>query len=407
MVLFAIGIVLAIPTALFLGYLLMLSLLARFSPRIAEVKAERMYRIAVIVPAHNEEGAIAETIRSIQNVEYPLQSFEAVVIADNCTDATASVARAMGARVFERESKVLRGKGYALRWCFDRILRDHPEFEAVVVVDADSNLSPDFLSVVNHYLNSGALAIQSSDLVKPREGAWSSESTRMGFTLYNVVRPLGRRVLKCSAGLRGNGMCFAVEALRRVPWDAYSKAEDLEYGLKLLLNGIGVMFAPEAKVYATMPADARNAETQRARWEGGRFPIVKQFAGSLLVGAFRRRSFALLDALIDLVTPPLVNLMGFALLMGMFSALFWLAGVPGMGYVTLVWFLSVAAGGLHVIVGLNAAGADRKLFAALLHIPRYVLWKVVLYAKLLRGGTSNEWVRTTREVPQPDPKSQP
>ena len=202
-------------------------------------------------------------------------------------------------------------------------------------------------------------------------------------------------------------MCFAVEALRRVPWDAYSKAEDLEYGLKLLLNGIGVMFAPEAKVYATMPADARNAETQRARWEGGRFPVVKQFAGSLLVGAFRRRSFALLDALIDLVTPPLVNLMGFALLMGMFSALFWVAGVPGMGYVTLVWFLSVAAGGLHVIVGLNAAGADRKLFAALLHIPRYVLWKVMLYAKLLRGGTSNEWIRTTREVPQPKPESQP
>ena len=407
MILFAIGIVLAIPTALLLGYLMMLSLLARFSPRIAEVKAERMYRIAVIVPAHNEEGAIAETIRSIQNVEYPPQSFEAVVIADNCTDATASIARAMGARVFERESKELRGKGYALRWCFDRILRDHPDFDAVVVVDADSILSPDFLSVVNHYLNCGALAIQSSDLVKAREGAWSSESTRMGFTLYNVVRPLGRRVLGCSAGLRGNGMCFAVEALRRVPWDAYSKAEDLEYGLKLLLNGIGVMFAPEAKVYATMPADARNAESQRARWEGGRFPVVKQFAGSMLVAAFRRRSFAVLDALIDLVTPPLVNLMGFALLMGIFSALFWLAGVPGMGYVTLVWFLSVAAGGLHVIVGLNAAGADRKLFAALLHIPRYVLWKVVLYAKLLRGGTSNEWVRTTREVPQPDPKSQP
>ncbi len=391
-----IGIVVLAPFAFFTFYLMMLSVLARVASRVTPSSA-RSRKFAVVIPAHNEEGVIAETIRSIQEVDYPGALYDIVVIADNCTDRTAELARALGARVLERNSSDLRGKGYALRWCFDLILRDPSGYEGVAVVDADSNLSKNFLNVVNAYIGSGALAVQTSDMVKPREGAWSSESTRMGFTLYNYVRPLGRKVLGCSAGLRGNGMCFAAETLRRVPWDAYSRAEDLEYGLRLLLNGIKVVFAPEAGVLATMPADARNAETQRARWEGGRLPIVRRYAGPLAIGALSRPSFVLLDALIDLITPPLVNLMGLALFLGVVSTAGWIAGVSGMGLLSLLCYASIAAGLLHVIIGLNAAGADRTLFAALLHIPRYVLWKFMLYAKLVRAGKTKEWVRTTRE----------
>src|SRR5699024_3443486 len=138
---------------------------------------------------------------------------------------------------------------------------------------------------------------------------WTSEIIRTGFTLYNYVRPLARRGLGFSAGLRGNGMCFSVKVLKEVPWNAYSLTEDLEYGIKLMLNNIDVVFAPEAIGFSIVPEKANNAESQRERWEIGRFPVLRKYAGTLLQAAYRKRSVKTFDMLVDLVTPPLVNMM--------------------------------------------------------------------------------------------------
>jgi 1,2-diacylglycerol 3-beta-glucosyltransferase len=379
-------------------YLFMLSVFAACARVPGQLDTTRSRRFAVLIPAHNEEFTIAPTITSLLELEYPAQHFDVVVIADNCTDRTADVARKSGTIVYERTNAELRGKGHALRWCFDRLLSGSDQYDAFVVIDADSVVSANFLTVMNHYLERGDTVIQASDLVKPQPGAWSSEMTRLGFTLYNYARPLGRRVIGCSTGLRGNGMCFAADVLRSHPWEAYTRTEDLEFGLSLLLAGIPVAFAPQAFVLATMPQNPQLAESQRARWEHGRFPVIRTFGPILLNKTLRHGSFRSLDAFIDLITPPLINLMAIVLGILLFTLALLFSGVVSMLPFAYIWTSMFLLGFFHMLIGLYASGADRSLYKALFHLPRYIAWKALLYLKLVRHGETREWIRTEREA---------
>lgn len=380
------------------GYLALLSLLSLAARRSAPAPAGSPSRIAVIVPAHNEELTIARTLDSLAKLDYPPDRTETFVIADNCSDGTAPAARALGATVLERFDEAARGKGYALRWAFDTLLAREPRWDAFAVIDADSTASPNFLTVLDAHLRDGAEAIQTSDMVAGNSRSWSSEITRLGFTLYNFARPLGRGVVGGSAGLRGNGMCFSATLLRRLPWNAFEVTEDLQYGLYLLLNGVKVRFAPNTGVLATMPAIAANAESQRVRWERGRLPVKRQYAWKLLSGAARKISFPLLDSWIDLVTPPFVHLMslnGFVLFL---HVVLWMIS-PGLfaGYLT-AWGIVSGLGLVHVLAGLVSAGADARLYVALLHVPRYAAWKMLLRRKHPPSTAPKDWVRTARET---------
>lgn len=381
------------------AYLVMLSILALVGRdrRVHLLPPEKTF--AFIVPAYNEEIVIEKTLKSLLEVDYPREKFEVIVVADNCTDQTAEVAQRAGATVYERHDSTRRGKGYALRWIFDALLKDRSPFDAFIVIDADSTVSKNFLLVMNTYLRNGAQVIQSSDLVA-RQNSWSSEITRLGFVLYNYVRPLGRKVIGCSAGLRGNGMCFSAEVLKHNPWNAFSRTEDLEFGLRLLLHGVNIEFAPEATVLATMPVHSNNALTQRARWEGGRYPVLAHYGPQLVRAALRSRSFKYLDAFIDLVTPPLVNLMVFSLAVLLLNIVLVLIGLrEGTLYIpwwVLVSWIVVS----HVLIGIFAAGSDRSLFRVLLHVPQYAVWKIGLYARIVLFGRWKGWIRTTREAEQ-------
>jgi len=381
------------------AYLVMLSVLALVGRdrRVHMLPPEKTF--AFIVPAYNEEIVIEKTLKSLLEVDYPREKFDVIVVADNCTDQTAEVAQRTGATVYERQNSARRGKGYALRWIFDILLNNQPTFDAFIVIDADSTVSKNFLLVMNTYLRNGAQVIQSSDLVA-RQNSWSSEITRLGFVLYNYVRPLGRKVIGCTAGLRGNGMCFSADVLKHNRWTAYSQTEDLEFGLRLLLNGVDIEFAPEATVFATMPVHSQNALTQRARWEGGRYPVVAHYGPRLVHAAFRWRSYKHLDAFIDLATPPLVNLMVFSLAVLLLNIVLVFAGIrEGVMYIPW-WVLVSWLGVSHVVIGVFAAGGDTSLFRVLFHVPHYALWKIGLYARIMLFGRWKGWIRTTREAGQ-------
>lgn len=384
----------------FMIYLLMLSLLALAARTHRTFTARHFRRFAMVIPAHNEELSIASTLNSLTRITYNKANFDIIVVADNCSDRTADLARTAGGVVYERSNSTLRGKGHALRWIFDQLLDKQPPYDAIVVIDADTVAAPDFLTVMNYYLEQGSSAVQCSDMVAPQPGSWSSEITRLGFTLYNHVRPLGRRVMNCPAGLRGNGMCFSTETLRKIPWNTFSLNEDLEYGLVLLLNGISVDFASEAKVYATMPSNSRNAESQRSRWERGRLPMIKRYGGRLLAAAIKSFAFRPFDAFIDLVTPPFVNLFAGVLVVFIVHVVVLLMGLQPMTiWFVAAWGLLVLSGVAHVLIGLYAADADAVLYKSFFHIPRYVIWKFVLYAKSFRRQRAQEWVRTSRDQP--------
>ncbi len=360
-------------------------------------KERKKNRFAIIVPAHNEERVIEQTVTNLFNVNYPKELFQVFVIADNCTDKTSIYASKKGAVVLERENRKFQGKGYALKWCFELLLKSQKSFDAYLIIDADTTVSDNILEILDFYINDGGKVIQCADLVKPMPGAWSSEITRVGLYLYNYVRPLGRKMLNCSAGLRGNGMCFTANILEKIPWKAYSQTEDLEYGLILLLEGIPVTFAPEAEVFAVMPANPQNAETQRARWEFGRFPLVRKYSIVLLREAIKKKSFRIFDSFVDLITPAFVNLFLITVAFLLMNIILIITNVFAEDTFLLLWILLLALQIFYVLGGLYLSHADINAYKALLFAPKYAVWKLILYFKLMTKGHTKAWIRTARE----------
>lgn len=380
----------------FILYVFLLSVLALLSKARTEFITDRHRKFAIVIPAHNEELMISQTLYSLFSMIYPKNRYQVFVIADNCTDDTANIAKKIGATVLERTHQTDRGKGHALRWAFAQII-DRNEFDGIVVFDADSYVSGNFLTVMNYYMQQGAKVIQSSDLVQPQPNVWSSEMTRIGFTLYNLVRPLGRDYLNLSMGLRGNGMCFKTEVLKEVPWEAYSLTEDIEYGILLLLKGYGIKFAQEAKVIAKMPEQSKNAESQRERWEIGRYPIIARYSFPLLTSFLKTGKLSYLDTFIDLVMPPLVNLLLAIGLFFMINLMLALIGFEPFFYYALAWGIVLALVISHLFIGFKAAKVDRNMYKALAHVPKYALWKLMLYARSFIRGREKDWIRTSRD----------
>lgn len=397
-IIYIVEILLLVIIGSFILYLLILSLNALKYKSIQTFDTKKYRRFAIIIPAHNEENSISRTVESALKINYPEDLWNLYVIADNCTDKTAEISRELGANVFERTDPNERGKGYALRWCIDKLLMNEIKYDAFVVVDADSIVQPNILQVLNYYLENGSEVVQVADLVEPQYDSWSSEITRLGFTLYNYVRPLGRKQFGFSAGLKGNGMCLSTNVLRKVPWSAWSLNEDLEYGLILLLNEVVVNFAPETLVLAAMPKNPKNAETQRTRWERGRYPVIKNYTPKLLKMFLKKRKLIFFDALVELITPPVVNLFLIITLMILINLLLTIFGIISSSVFIFLWIALFILGLFHIFVGLKAVNADKMLYKALLHIPKYVIWKIYLYINFSIKKFKNEWIRTTRET---------
>lgn len=351
-------------------------------------------RFDVVVPAHDEENGVGDTVRSLLGLDYPADRFRVFVVADNCTDATAERARAAGANVLERSDAARRGKGHALAFAFDR-LAGEGWADALVVVDADSLASPNLLAAFAVRIESGSRALQARYGVRNRDASWRTRLLHLAFTLFHDVRSLGRERLALSCGLRGNGMAFTRAVLREVPHEAFSVVEDVEYGIRLGLAGERVHYVDEASILGEMAAGERAARSQRARWEGGRLAIAGEHVWPLLAGAVRRRSATLLDLALDLLVPPLSVLVAATAAGLALSGLAWLAGSQPV-LATALWTATAVALLGYVARGWALAGMGWRGLRDLLHVPGFVAWKLVLS---LRGGAARrgEWVRTSRE----------
>ena len=374
------------------GYLALLALLAR--PGRTPPAGRGLTRFDLVVPAHDEAPNLGPTLASLETLDYPRDRRRLVVIADNCSDDTAAVARRAGAMVLTRVDPARPGKGQALAFAFARLLDDGLA-DALVVVDADTVVTPNLLRAFDARIAAGATALQADYGVANPLESWRTRLLTLAFALFHGVRSLGRARLGLSAGLRGNGMCFTTGALRAVPHDAGSIVEDLEQGIALGLAGIRVTYVPEARVLGEMPAGPAAAAGQRRRWEGGRRALVRRHLGPLLRAAWRRRSLVALDLGLDSLVPPLADLVGLVALGLMASLGLHLAG--GTPTVAVVAFAGAAlAIGVYLARGLAISGLGVRGLMALATAPAYLAWKLVLrrgrYAR-----AAAPWVRTPRK----------
>jgi 1,2-diacylglycerol 3-beta-glucosyltransferase len=388
-ILFAVLGVLLLAAAL---YLLFPAVVALFY-RDREQPARGETDVVVLIPAHDEEDTIAHCVASFSTQTYPRGRYDVVVIADNCTDATASVAASAGAEVLVRDEPGSRGKGRALRWAIERLLARETPPDAVVVVDADSTPDPRLLSGLVSRFEQGAEAVQGESLIVG-DGSPEQELRAAAFLLVNRARPTGRSLLGLPAGLAGNGMLFGRKLLAEHPWSAFSSTEDVEYGLALRAAGVKPVFARGAIVWSPTAPHGRAAELQQLRWEGGKLHLARTQVPKLVGLAFRKGRPSLLDAAAELAIPPLGYLTAAAgALTAAGVALAWLDGLDASAVVPGA--LALAAIPVYVLVGLVAARAPSSAYRALVHAPALVARKTLKAHRLLRFRPDS-WVRTER-----------
>src|SRR3954453_3388010 len=269
------------------GYLVFLTVCA-MGARLRErnnmsASGQEATNFTILIPAHDEEMVIEGCLSSLTTFDYPRDKMRVIVIADNCTDATAVLAAQAGATVYERTNPDERGKGYALNWAMHKLLvEDEGWTGAVIVFDADTQADASFLRYMDAKLKAGSLALQGRyDLLNPFDN-WRTALLYSALILHNRVRPLARQALGWTTLLKGNGMCFARSIVEKYGWNTYGLAEDIEYTTMLLNAGIRVESVPGALLYAQAPQTAGQANSQRMRWEGGRLSAARRDGVAML-----------------------------------------------------------------------------------------------------------------------------
>ncbi|MGE5490475.1 MAG: glycosyltransferase family 2 protein [Actinomycetota bacterium] len=361
-------------------------------PRWAPTAPERP-RLAVLVPAHDEAAGIAATLDNLRPQLAPGDRL--LVVADNCTDATAAVARARGAEVVERHDPQHRGKGYALDFGIRHLEADPPE--AVVIVDADCALAPGSLDILARRCVAVGRPVQAMDLMHAPAGAGlKTRLAEFACLVKNQVRPLGFYRLGLPCQLMGTGMAFPWPVIAGVSLATGHIAEDMKLGLDLARTGAPPMFCPEALVTSALPSAASGLATQRARWEHGHLGIIAAELPALLGKALRKRDGILLALALDLSVPPLALLCLLLPAVAGMAALLLVLGGPALPLVIALGAAALTA--VAILAAWREFGRRVISFGDLVAALGYALWKLPLYLKFF-VGRQVEWVRTRRDEP--------
>ena len=261
------------------------------------------HTFAIVVSAHNEESVIGQLVENLHVLRYPKELYDIFIVADNCTDSTARVARESGAIVHERFDTEKRGKGFAMEWMFARLFKMKRQYDAIVVFDADNLVHPNFLLEMNNRLQKGETVIQGYMDAKNPTDTWISGTFAIAFWLIDHIWHLAKYNIGLSSVLGGTGMCISTSVLRRFGWGATCLTEDMEFTMKVLLKGIRTTWAHDAIVYDEKPLTFKQAWNQRKRWAQGHFDIAGRYIPAMIKEGIRRRDIRLLDGVLHLVQP--------------------------------------------------------------------------------------------------------
>ncbi|WP_446745074.1 glycosyltransferase family 2 protein [Silvibacterium acidisoli] len=343
------------------------------------------FPLAIVMPSHNEEIHVGRAVSSVVASAAGLRNIRIYTVAHNCSDRTAEEAAKAGAEVLVYNDPEARGKGYALNHGFAHALANGAE--AVMVIDADSIISANLVGLVQRRLAAGADAVQCRYEMESANDKANGRLAALALRGFNVIRPRGRQQLGLSCGILGNGFALTKRLLDRVPYDAFSVVEDLEYHIHLVMAGSRVQYIEEAHVLASLPASAKGETVQRSRWEGGRFYAARIWFVPLLKQVLRGRL-----RLIE----PMCDVAGLPMAFGVFALL--LALLIPVPAIRIYAAVSLAVVTLHVLAA-AAAGPDFLGTLRLLAMaPFYILWKLRLIPSILRGSKGKaDWVRTDRD----------
>ncbi len=377
---------------LVLCLILLVECIAALFPLPAQVSKDDWQdtKVVVLVPAHNEELVIRTTLNDL--VPELKHQHRLVVIADNCSDATAEIARAVGATVLERYNLDLKGKGYALEYGLQYLESEPPD--VVVLMDADCKVHPGAIAQLTQQAIATNRPIQGVYLMeKPESPTPKDAVSAFAFKVKNLVRSSGLARMGLPCFLDGTGMAFPWSVIRSVDIANGNIVEDMKLGLDLNIAGHRPMFCPQANVTGYLPQQSQAATSQRTRWEHGHLQTLLTYVPRLLQASLQQKRFDLFISALDLCIPPL------SLLVLIWSALMTASLLCGIWGASWIPTSLLASAGAFLLTAIFAAwvkfGRTDIPLLQLLSIPIYILWKIPLYLKFLVKPQKN-WVRTER-----------
>lgn len=270
---------------------------------------------AVIIAAHNEKMVISELIDNLKELDYPKKLYDIFVIADNCNDNTAQIARDHGAIVHERTDSKKRGKGFAMEWMFARLFKMKRKYDAVAIFDADNLVDKRFLLEMNNRLCKGGKLIQGYLDAKNPYDTWVSGTFAIAFWVIDHIWHLAKTNIGLSSVLGGTGMCITTDVLQKYGWGATCLTEDMEFTMKALSEGIKTIWAHDAIVYDEKPLTFMQSWHQRKRWAQGQFDVAHRFIPKMIKAGIKKHDIRILDGCLHLLQPHFLLISTFFVIM--------------------------------------------------------------------------------------------
>ncbi len=274
-------------------------------------QAKKLHKYAAVISARNESAVIGELVHSIKKQRYPAELLDVFVIADNCTDHTADVARRAGAIVFERMNRTEVGKGYALDYAFERIAEEFADaqYEGYFIFDADNLLAPDYVSEMNRVFDSGYRVVTSYRNSKNFDSNWISAGSALWFLREAKFLNHSRMILGTNCAVSGTGFLVSSDVIHeRGGWKYHLLTEDIQFSIDCAIEHERVGYCPTAVFYDEQPVTFEQSWNQRLRWSKGFYQVFTRYGRKLMSGILKRHSFSCYDMLMTIAPAMLLTM---------------------------------------------------------------------------------------------------
>ncbi|MCL2859747.1 MAG: glycosyltransferase family 2 protein [Oscillospiraceae bacterium] len=316
------------------------------------------HKFMAVIPAHNESAVIESLIESLKQQNYPKELLDIYVIADNCTDNTAEVARKAGAKVCERFDESKKTKGYALQWFLNAKVEENLDYDAFCVFDADNIVTPEFFNNMNKKLCQGEEIVQGYRDIKNPTDTWVSAGYAIFYWTMNRFYHLARYNLGLSPLINGTGFMVKMSVLKEMGWNTRTLTEDIEFSLQNIIKGRKVGWALEAKVYDEQPIKFIQSWKQRERWTTGHIQCVKHYTKGLVTGIAKNKTLMSFDGFLYIFGIPMMMIT--LVLAAVNFAIYLMGGMDAYGlYMNYARYL-MATFIFPIIVGVIIMALDKK-----------------------------------------------
>ena len=383
-------------------YQLLVSLCSLIKLKDKPLKENKNHRFMAIIPAHNEEAVVANLIESLKNQNYDKSLYDIYVIADNCTDKTAQVARDAGAIVYERFDENKKTKGYALDWFLQQKIKENAPYDALFVFDADNIVDKEFIKNMNKKLCQGEDVVQGYRDIKNPTDSWITAGYALFYWTMHRFYHLARYNIGLSPLLNGTGFMVRFDVIKPQGWKTVTLTEDIEFSLQRIIKGKKLGWATDAIVYDEQPVGFKQSWSQRSRWTVGHIQCIKEYTKNLAVAVKENKSLMNVDGFLYIIGSIPMFVITIVLLLTNFL-MYAGNGITKVDLITNVLRFLIPTFIFPIITGMITMWLDKRpikpMVKGLLCYPLFMgSWLVINFKCLFKRETTWEKINHVRDI---------